>query len=155
MGAVKRYKGVEFWAENGIVYLVDTEAAANVSSGQSFKDLPDEERSRIIKGLPPKVFLKRAYAAAVLDSVLAEGYPSEERKVRQFIEDFRSVYKEACEQGAFGDPEVDAYKLKHPQRPIRIVVPNLTSPYSIASTPTFSKKSSKELLLDGDEITDG
>jgi hypothetical protein len=146
MGAVKSYKGIEFWAENGVVYLVDTEAASKIPSGQSLKDLPDDQRAKIIKGLPPKVFLKRAYAAAACDAVLAQGYPSEERKLRQFVDDFRSVYKEACEQGAFDDPKVSEYKLRHPSRKPRIIVPNETN--------SLFGKSSKDLLLNGTEVTD-
>lgn len=149
MGAVKNYKGTEFWAENGVVYLVDAEAAAEVSGGKSFLELSDEQRSKIVQGLPPKIFLKRAYAAAVCDAVLAEGYPSEERKVRQFIDDFRSVYKEACEQGAFDDPKANEYKLRFPKRKVSIIVPGLSG-----LNTGFKTKSSKELLLHGDETTD-
>lgn len=147
MAKVCSYENVEFWAENGVVYIVDKDKAAQVPAGTKYTDLEISERHRIFKGLPPKEFLKRAYAAAVIEAGRVEGYPSEEAKVRKFIDDFRAVYKQAVEQGAIDDPKASEFKSAHKNlTKKKLILPASAIP---REAPNFSGKTPREILLNG------
>lgn len=146
MGKVCSYNNIEFWAESGVVYLVDKDKAEQIPAGTKYSDLEISERNRLLKGLPPKEFLKRAYAAAVIEASRCEGYPSEEAKVRKFIDDFRAVYKQAVEQGAIDDPKATEFKIAHRNlNKKRLVLPA----NAIKQEFNFVNKTSKEILLNG------
>ena len=146
MGKVCSYDNIEFWAEGGVVYLVDKDRAEKIPAGVRYSDLDVSERNRVCKGLPPKEFLKRAYAAAVIEAKRCEGYPSEEAKVRKFIEDFRAVYRQAVEQGAIDDPKAAEFKIAHKNlNKKRLVLPVGAATQEF----NFANKTSKEILLDG------
>lgn len=147
MAKVCNYNNIEFWAENGVVYILDKEKAAAVPSGTKYTDLELEQRNRIFKGLPPKEFLKRAYAMAVLEVNRCEGYPSEESKLRKFIDDFRSVYKQALEQGAIDDPKAIEYKTAHKNSfKKKLVLPVQIVPQH---KPSFVNRDPKDILFNG------
>jgi len=113
MGKVKQFQDndtkVEFWAEHGLVYLSNEKYAA----GKDFENLPREERLRIFKGLPPKIFLKQALAVAAFNYRKFRDHPKDLRRIKQFLLDIHEVYNEAVNQGAFDDPKADDWKLKH------------------------------------------
>ncbi|GIW58943.1 MAG: hypothetical protein KatS3mg087_0009 [Patescibacteria group bacterium] len=138
MSKVKRYRDIEFWAENGVVYLSNEKMAA----GKDYDKLPPEEKVKIFKGLPPKVFIKRAIALGILLLNDPNTPPSEGMRLRRFLEDAQEVFREARKQGAVDDPKADDYKIRHnylakPQ----IVVPGWK--------PAFMKYTPEEVLLDG------
>lgn len=94
---------IEFWAEQGVVYLNNEHKGAELG----YDTLPDTEKSQVFKGLPPRVFLKRALALYALLSRM--GHPQAD----EFMATAYAVYRQACDQGAFDDPKADEYKIKH------------------------------------------
>jgi len=113
MGKVKQFVDndtkVEFWAEHGLVYLSNEKYAA----GKDFENLPREEKLKIFKGLPPKIFLKQALAVAAFNYRKFSDHPKDLKRVKQFLLDIHEVYNEAIKQGAFDDPKADDWKLRH------------------------------------------
>jgi hypothetical protein len=103
MSVIKKFRGIEFWAENGVIYLSNEARAA----GKDYDSLPVEEQLKIFKGLPPKVFLRRVISAAAR---LEYESPKEALKL---LEDGYEVFRTAKKQGAFDDPKADEYKVKH------------------------------------------
>lgn len=125
--AVKKFLDLEFWAENGIIYLSNEKAAA----GKDFSSLSDEEKLKIFKGLPPKVFIRRAIEMGrAFIRYIEEGgivHDLTEKEIYNFLRDAQEVFEEAKRQGAVDDPKVDEYKLKHKvYRKTQIILPYLT-----------------------------
>ena len=101
------YKQVEFWAERGMVSVIDH---------------PTGEEKR----LPAKTFGARAIGA--WDHVRDHGSdsiycPHERRLIDRFLEEAGIVFKEAMHQGDPTDAEVVAHRIF--ERSNRIVVPQL------------------------------
>lgn len=131
-----KYSNVEFWAEGGIVYIFNTKLAETVNS---YSKASDETRSKLLKGLPPKEFLKRAIAVGLIESGRLDGYPADLANVRKFVQTAYDVYKQALEQGG------EANLTTPSKRPAQIVVPESFT------TKQFKKKTAEEILLDGIE----
>jgi len=139
-GKVKRFRGIEFWAENGVIYLCNEKAA----EGKDYDKLSLEERAKIFKGLPPKVFYKRAIMAG-LHAERAATTERQLREVYQFLQDAREIFKLANEQGAVDSAEADRYKLEHKvYRKPQIIVPGFND-----------NPKPEEILLEGRGVDDG
>jgi len=148
MGEVKKFLDIEFWAENGIVYLSNDKAAA----GKDYDSLSDQEKLKIFKGLPPKVFLKRAIMLGAM--FLREGVSTSisPKQVHRFLQDAREVYKKAVEQGAVDSEEADEYKIKHKiYRKPQILVPGMAGSSLGEGIGNISGKNLREVLLEGFE----
>lgn len=94
MATIYKFGSFEFWAESGLITLVDNEA---------------EDTQR----LPPAEFMKRAVAAAVAEPDL---YPDRKAKLRTLVENARDACKLALKQG---DPTDSAVRKHHAQNPKR------------------------------------
>jgi len=108
MGKVKKFRDIEFWAENGVIYLSNDKAAA----GKDYDSLSLEDKCKIFKGLPPKVFYKRAIMAGLHAERLAVT-AQQLSEIYQFLQDAREVFKLANEQGAIDSVKADNYKIEH------------------------------------------
>lgn len=153
MSAVKSFLGIEFWAENGVVYLSNERAA----EGKDYNSLSLEERLKIFKGLPPKVFLKRAIMlGALFLRARAAGVATavSEPEIYGFLNDAQEVYRKAVEQGAVDSDEADDYKLRHRiYRKPQIIVPGITTStqeeIKTPIKPIQTKEEYKKILLEG------
>lgn len=147
MGKTRKYKDIEFFAENGVIYIGNVEKQASITEESSI-----EEKNRAFKGLPPKEFIKRAINAGLFEAGLWDNYPSELRKVKQFLQDAQEVFEEAKKQGAIDDPKADAWKQRHtPYRKPQVFFPDINSSKVLLDgngKPLFTKaKNYKEILL--------
>lgn len=134
--AVKSFRTIEFWAENGVIYVLHKGRAEKTGD-------TEDNTAEHLRGLPPKEFLRRALAAACLEYNQNLNYPSELKQIKQFIADAKNIYEKAKDQGAYDDPEVDAWKQRHNvYKPARIVVPHNVN---------FKKRSTEDIMLDGVE----
>jgi hypothetical protein len=95
------FQYIEFWAENGMVVVVDTQQAEKGVEGRRAKKL-----------LRPGQFL--AYAIGAYGSV-CDRYPSEARDARKMFEHAVEVVKLAKHQGDALDPAVIEHHIKHEQ----------------------------------------
>ena len=108
-----RYKNIEFWANNGMVSIVDVEAAEKGKTGR--------EAERLLR---PGEFLKQALGAYMS---VHDRYPSEFREARNMLEQAKEVVKLAKHQGDALDPAVIDHYIKHEQ-PARIFIPGEMRP---------------------------
>jgi len=111
-----RFQKYEFWAERGMISLIDTEAAADSAHAND----PDQFHWRI----PPGQFMKRAVSALMHDP---EKYPSQRRELKKMLEDAAAACKLAKAQGDPTDPSVIEDVVKH-QRKRSIVLPGELPP---------------------------
>jgi hypothetical protein len=98
-----RYKHLEFWAQGGLITIIDRNRA-----GDSEKQL-DEYAQR----MPPRDFIKRAIAARITGK---DFYPSEDHLLTRMLEDATAAVKEALAQGDPTDPAVQEHTIKHKSR---------------------------------------
>lgn len=143
MVTIAKFRGIECWAENGVVCLLDTTRAANVAS---LFDVPREEWSKIYKGIPPKEFIKRAIAAGCLELAKYFEYPQDQRKIRKFLEAAQAVYQEACAQGAIDDPKANVWFSKHPVKKL-----TLPTSYFADKARQLASRTAGQVLLEGIE----
>lgn len=108
MSVVKRYKNLEFWAEGGKVYLLRVDRAENLDEDKKADEMA---YAKVIKGLEPKEFLKRAILAGSFALRYWDEYKSEAKKVRDFLVDAQEVYKKALEQNP-------------PQKTVQLYIPS-------------------------------
>ena len=88
---VKQFRDLEFWAENGFVYVVHKKKAESINS----KDV--NEINKCFIGLEPDDFLKRAVIVGTYVYKYWEEYKSVAKEVYQFLNDAREVAKAAKE----------------------------------------------------------
>jgi hypothetical protein len=98
-----KWMGFEFWAERGLVTLVDTNLA-----GDSKADI-----HKAIQRLSPAEFLKRAMAIRMADP---EKYPSETKAFEKLFDKAVATCKLAKAQGDPTDPKVVEHVVKHQRR---------------------------------------
>jgi hypothetical protein len=98
-----RYKNLEFWAQRGLIIIVDRNRADD-----STKHLDE-----YAKQVPPRDFIKRAIAARITGK---DFYPSEDRLLSRMLEDATAAVKEAIAQGDPLDPAVQAHVARHTSR---------------------------------------
>lgn len=105
-----RFEKYEFWAERGMITLLDTEKAQDSSAA------PEEYTWRI----PPGEFMKRAIAARLHDPEL---YSDQTAALRRLLEEARIACKLAKQQGDPTDASTLEHVIKH-QRKRQIVMPH-------------------------------
>jgi hypothetical protein len=88
---VRRFRDLEFWAENGYVYVVHIKRAENADP----KNV--EQINKCFIGLLPEQFLKRAIAVGAYAYKFWEEYALVANEVKQFLQDAREVFREAKE----------------------------------------------------------
>lgn len=137
-----RFEKFEFWAERGMITLVDTEDAQD-----SAKHV-DEHTQRI----SPGTFMARAIAALVHEP---DKYGSKLAALRKLVQDAAEACKVAK---AFGDPtnpSVLEHVIKH-QRKNRIVMPHELPPMPGIAAPKYNLTGSakaSEILTKGYQVT--
>ena len=108
-----RFGKYEFWAERGMISLVDTEAAGDSDGGQShWRIMPGE-------------YMKRAIAAYMQEP---DKYADKLRKLRQLLEDARTACKQAKAQGDPSDPSVIDHIVRHTRKSSALVMPHELPP---------------------------
>lgn len=108
-----RFGQYEFWADHGMVSLLDTEEAA---TGK-----PIEE---CITRIPPGKFMARAIGRMIAEP---DKYPSVLAKLRRLLDEAKEVCKIAKAYGDPTDPSVLEHVIKH-QRKRSIVMPGELPP---------------------------
>jgi hypothetical protein len=88
---IKKFRNIEFWAEHGLVYMLDKEKASKVDD----KDI--DQINTCFKALEPKEFLKRVIAAVEFGTRFWAGYKNEIKQFKQLLLDAREVYYKALE----------------------------------------------------------
>lgn len=110
-GRVYKFRMFEFWAENGRIYLLDTEKAGD----------SDAELDEQVQTMSPGDFLKRAIA--IRQIVQDRDQPNcTVRQSRRLLEEATLVAKQAKKQGDPTDPQVLEHMAKH-RRQSQILVP--------------------------------
>lgn len=104
-----RFEKYEFWAERGMISLVDTELAGDSSN-------TEQTHWRI----PPGEFMKRAIAAFLQEP---DKYGDKLAKLRRLLDEAKEACKLAKAQGDPTDPSVIEHVVRH-QRKRSIVMPN-------------------------------
>ena len=108
-----RFDDIEFWAEDGLVFIVDhRDGSCKLDYLSDFKKRAfalNEEAKRLYK----------------------EGkYPDEHKKMTDCVCSMRDCYTEAKDQGDPGDPKILAQKLKERRRTMMLI------PGPVATLPT-------------------
>lgn len=109
-----KYEKYEFWADRGMITLVDTELAADSSRSTH------EHTWRI----PPGEFMKRAMSALIAEP---DKYPSKLAKLRRLLQDAKEACLLAKRYGDPTDPSVLEHVIRH-QRKRSIVLPGELPP---------------------------
>jgi len=109
-----RFQKYEFWAERGMISLVDTEAAGDSSNHE-------QNHWRI----PPGEFMKRAIGAYMQEP---DKYESKRRQLRRMLDDAKTACKLAKAQGDPTDPSVLDHVVKHQRKKSVLVLPNELPP---------------------------
>lgn len=104
-----KFRDLEFWAQNGMVTVLDTERAN--------ENRPVED---CLFHMSPGEFIKRAIAVRM---TVGDTYPDEQREASRFLEEATVVVKMAKAQGDLSDPNVVEHMIKH-ERKAQILVPN-------------------------------
>ena len=136
-----RFEKYEFWAERGMITLVDTEAAQDSLKHE------DEYTWRIAPGQ----FMARAIAAMVQDP---EKYPDKLARLRRLVTDAAEVCKIAKAFGDPTDPSVLEHVIKH-QRSNRIVMPGELPAIPVAGMPRGVNYKLSGTTVSGDILTKG
>ena len=110
-GKLYKYLQIEFYAERGMITVIDTERAADSSCP------PDEAIQRV----SPSEFIKRAIAARMSAYDL---YPSKTRELGRLLEDATTACKQAKAQGDPTDPKVRDHFRRHRRRSSALILPN-------------------------------
>jgi len=98
-----KWCGFEFYAERGLVTLIDTNMAAD----------SEADIHKAVQRLAPAEFVKRAFGIRMADS---EKYPSETRSFEKLFDKAMEVAKLARAQGDPTDPKVLEHVAKHNRR---------------------------------------
>jgi hypothetical protein len=139
-----KFQRLEFWAENGLITMIDEDKAGN--SG-----VPASEA---IRRISPVEFLERVVAVRMG----TPDYSDELFLVRQFLDRAVEVIKIARAQGDPTDPTVLAHMGKHARRS-QILMPgdfnsgNLAPLRNRYDEKALSSSSSRQKVLDGKGVT--
>jgi len=101
-GKVHRYLDVSFWAERGMISVLDEKDAADGKSAE-----------KAFKRMRPGEFMVNAFAVY---KMTLDKYPSQRRMAERLVEDAQAATKLAKSQGDPLDPEVQAYYARHRRR---------------------------------------
>jgi hypothetical protein len=135
-----RFQKYEFYAERGMITLVDTEAAQDSSKHV------DDYTWRI----SPGAFMARAIAAMVQEP---DKYADKLGRLRKLVTDAAEICKIAKAFGDPTDPSVLDHVIKH-QRKNSIVMPHELPPISMPGLPTIKYKLDGHTVA-GDILTKG
>lgn len=105
-----RFEHFEFWAEQGLITLIDIEKAADSNAAER------EYRFRIAPG----EFMKRAISAMITEP---DKYPSRLRALRKLLEDAKAACLLAKRQGDPTDPSVLDHVIRHKRKRSALVLP--------------------------------
>jgi len=135
-----RFRNFEFWAERGMITLVDLNDASDNKP-------VDEYRQR----LSPGEFMKRAIAALVSEP---DKYPSVLRELRNLVQNAAEAAKLAKAQGDPTDQKVIDHMLKHKSKSSALILPGTPSELpAMPSAPVkFASKSADSVLKSGFDI---
>jgi hypothetical protein len=131
------YMDLEFWAQNGMVTVLDSKRAAD---GRDAADC--------IFHVSPGEFIKRAIAVRMSTG---DQYPDERRRASRFMEEAVIVAKEAKKQGDPSDERVLDHVLKHNKR-AQIIVPSMSGGSALAGVDykVETGKNPRNIVLRGD-----
>lgn len=133
-----RFEKYEFWAERGMISLVDTELAADSSTTEQYH-----------WRIPPGEFMKRAIAAMIHEP---DKYGSKLAALRKLLDEAKDACKLAKAQGDPTDPSVLEHVIKHQRKRSALVLPN-EIPGMAPSMKIRSKgRSAADTLRDGFQI---
>jgi len=124
------FQQFEFWAERGMISLVDTKAAANRESEYHWRIAPGE-------------FMKRAIAAYMKEP---PKYPSELAALRGLLDNAKAACKLAKAQGDPTDPSVLEHVIRHQRRRSALVLPHELPP--MPGTPRLKIKAHGQTAAD-------
>ena len=109
-----RFRDMEFWAEDGLITIVDVRRAED-------SDVPHEDSVRHIR---PGEMVKRAVAVRMF---IGDKYPNRAAEARRLLTDAATAAKLAQRQGIPLTPEA-AEEARKRRRKGRIVVPGMPEP---------------------------
>lgn len=109
-----RFEKYEFWAERGMISLVDTEAAGNSSN-----------REQTHWRIAPGEFMKRAIAAYMQEP---PNYPDRVARLRRLLDDAKTACKLAKAQGDPTDPSVLDHVVRHRRKTSALILPHELPP---------------------------
>jgi len=139
-----KFQSIEFWAENGLITLIDEDKAGN-------SEIPASEA---IRRISPVDFLERVVAVRIG----TPDYSDELFLVRQFMDRAVEVIKIAKAQGDPHDPKVLAHVGRH-QRRSQILLPGDYNSGPMAplrnkfDEKALSSSNNRQKLLDGKGVT--
>lgn len=110
-----RYNNLEFFAERGMITLIDNNSAQDSR----------KEASESYWRISPGDFMKRAIAAMVKEP---DKYPSNLAKLRKLLDDAKEACLQAKRQGDPTDPKVLEHVAKHQKRRSALVLPGSLPP---------------------------
>lgn len=137
-----RFENLEFFAERGMVTLIDTKLAQDSSANEE----------TYTWRIPPGQFMARAIAALVQEP---DKYGDKLTRLRKLVEDAREVAKVAKSYGDPTDPSVLEHVIKH-QRRNRIVMPHELPPMPGMAAPKYNlsgSTKSHDILTQGYQVT--
>lgn len=108
-----RFQKYEFWAERGMISLVDTEEAAKTDGEQCHWRIA------------PGEFIKRAIAAYMQEP---DKYPSKLAELRTLLDNAKDACKLAKAQGDPTDPSVIDHVVRHRRKTSALVLPHELPP---------------------------
>ena len=139
-----RYKDIEFFAERGLVTVIDTELAAD----------SDADPHDAIQRIPPGDFIFRAINVHVATGEL---YPEQVAASRKLLDDAVIVCKLAKAQGDPTDPRVLEHFGRHRRRSSALVLPGeanrILGPVGGDRFKLDLKKDRRAMLLKGATVT--
>lgn len=109
-GKTHRFRQFEFYAERGMITLIDTNLAAD----------DDCDPHDAIKRISPGEFMKRAIAAMMAEPDL---YPSKQQELRKLVDDAKEACLLAKRQGDPTDPKVMDYAIRHREKKATLILP--------------------------------
>lgn len=104
-----KYRNIEFWAERGMITLVDLDQAGNSQA----------KLDRACKRISINQFFKQAFAAF---HTVPETYSTDVRDVNRMFEQAMAAINLAKKQGDPTNVKVQEHHAKH-ERPVQILVP--------------------------------
>lgn len=105
-----RFGKFEFWAERGMVTLVDTEAAGDANA----------DVTTYTWRIPPGEFMKRCISAMIAEP---DKYADKLSKLRKLLEDAKDIAKVAKAYGDPSDPSVLEHVIRHQKKHASLILP--------------------------------
>ena len=113
-GPHRTFRNIEFWADNGMIAMVDTDLAAT-----------NPDSPRVQKMIRPGLFLKQALGAYMS---VWDRYPDEIQDARRMLEEAKEAVKLAMSQGDPFSIKVQEHREKHGDGHVQILMPGEREP---------------------------